>query len=155
MPPNHVASLSSAVVYHDAKAALDWLERAFGFDRSLVITTPDGAIAHAEMRHCNGRLMVGGVWADFIASPADLGGKNTQSVHVQIASDIDAHCARAREAGATILQEPENQFYGDRTYRALDLEGHVWNFRETVREVPQSEQEAATGLKWRTRPQGD
>lgn len=146
MTPNNVTSLTSAVVYHDAKAALDWLERAFGFDRSLVITTPDGAVTHAEMRHGNGRLMVGGVWADFIASPADLGGKNTQSVHVQIDSGIDAHCDRAREAGATILQEPEDQFYGDRTYRARDPEGHVWTFGQTFATFSPEHAAKDTGL---------
>ena len=54
---------------------------------------------------------------------------------------------RARAAGAVILAEPEDQFYGDRTYRARDPEGHVWTFGQTVRYVPETEWEAASGLK--------
>ena len=63
-----------------------------------------------------------------------------------MASGIDAHCARARTAGATILAEPEDQFYGDRIYRAADLEGHVWTFSQHVRDVGKEEAEAAIGL---------
>ena len=60
---------------------------------------------------------------------------------------MDAHCGRARAAGATILAEPSDQFYGDRTYRAVDLEGHVWSFGQTVRQVSREQAEAASGLK--------
>jgi hypothetical protein len=63
--------------------------------------------------------------------------------------DVRAHCDRARAAGAEIVQEPTDQPYGDRTYRALDLEGHVWNFRQSVRTVPDAEFERQTGLKYR------
>jgi uncharacterized glyoxalase superfamily protein PhnB len=55
--------------------------------------------------------------------------------------------ARARGAGATILAEPSDQFYGDRTYRAADLEGHVWSFGQTVRQVSREQAEVASGLK--------
>jgi uncharacterized glyoxalase superfamily protein PhnB len=72
-------------------------------------------------------------------------------VHVEV-SDIDAHCARARAAGAEIIVEPADQFYGHRTYRARDHEGHVWTFAQPVREVSAAEMEAATGLKVRERP---
>jgi uncharacterized glyoxalase superfamily protein PhnB len=49
--------------------------------------------------------------------------------------DVDAHCARAREAGARLLSEPTDQFYGDRTYGVEDLAGHQWNFAQHVRDV--------------------
>lgn len=68
-------------------------------------------------------------------------------VHVQIEDSIDAHCERARKAGAEILQEPIDQFYGDRTYHAHDPDGHVWTFGQTVRHVSREEAEQATGLK--------
>jgi len=73
----------------------------------------------------DGRIMVGAEWADWTKTPASLGGANTANVHVQVEGDIDAHCARARTAGAIIAKEPEDQFYGARTYRAMDPEGHV------------------------------
>ena len=140
-------SFGSAVFYRDPRAALDWLEEAFGFERSMVISVKDGRLGHAQMRFADGYLMVGSEWADFVASPASVGGKNTQSIHVQLQDGIDAHCERARAAGAVILMEPADQFYGDRIYRARDLEGHVWNFAQTVRHVTREEAERASGLK--------
>jgi len=140
-------ALTSGVFYKAPLAALDWLEKAFGFERSMVITDTDGNLAHSQMRFGDGLVHVGSEWADYIASPASAGGKNTQSIHVQLKDGIDAHCARARAAGAVILQEPTNQFYGDRTYRARDPEGHVWTFGQAVRVVSREEAEKASGLK--------
>ncbi len=140
-------TLTAGVFYKDPWAALEWLEKAFGCERSMVITDEEGNLAHCEVRLDDGLIFVGAEWADFVASPASVGGKNTQMVHIQLKEGIDAHCAQAREAGAEILQEPTDQFYGDRTYRARDPEGHVWNFGQTVRKVTREEAEQATGLK--------
>jgi uncharacterized glyoxalase superfamily protein PhnB len=139
-------SLTSAVSYRDPASALDWLETAFGFERAMVITDKDGNIGHAEMRFRESLLMVGSEWSDDHRSPASVGGKNTQSVHVQLEKDIDGHCERARASGAEILMEPEDQFYGDRTYRARDPEGHIWTFGQTVKKVTPDEWDRASGL---------
>ena len=136
-----------SLTYKDAWAALDWLERAFGFERAMVITDKDGSLSHSEMSFGGGLIIVGSEWADFTASPLSTDGRNTQSLHVHVADDIDGHCERARAAGAVILQEPEDQFYGARTYRARDPEGHVWTFDQFVRTVTREEAEAASGLK--------
>jgi uncharacterized glyoxalase superfamily protein PhnB len=82
-----------------------------------------------------------------------VSGKNTQSVHVQLAEDddIDAHCAQARKAGAEIIQEPETQFYGDRSYRARDPEGHIWTFGVTVKKMTPAQWDEASGLKTQVR----
>jgi len=143
----HRATLASAVVYKDPDAALDWLEKAFGFERSMVITDADGNLSHAEMTVGECYLMVGAEWADHVASPASVGGKNTQSVHVHLDTDLDAHCARARAADAEVVRQPEDQFYGDRVYSVKDPEGHVWTFAQTVRQVSREEAEKASGLK--------
>jgi uncharacterized glyoxalase superfamily protein PhnB len=141
-------SVIPALSYRDPKPMLDWLERAFGFERHMVITDADGGVAHAEMRFGDGLVMVGSEWSDDHRSPASQGGKNTQSVHVHVTDDIDAHCERARAAGANILMEPETQFYGDRTYRARDPEGHIWTFGQTVElKQPEEWDAAAPGLK--------
>ena len=140
-------TFGSAVLYKDPVAALDWLEKAFGFERMMVITDAAGRLVHSEMRFGDGYIMVGGEFADFVASPASVGGKNTQSIHVHLKDGIDAHCARARAAGAVIVREPEDQFYGDRVYSAKDPEGHVWSFGQTVRQVSREEAEKASGLK--------
>jgi uncharacterized glyoxalase superfamily protein PhnB len=140
-------ALAPGVYYKEPWAALDWLEKAFGFERSMVISTEDGALAHSEMRVGEGLIYVGGEWAAFVASPASVAGRNTQTIHVHLTEDIDAHCAHARRAGADIQQEPGDQFYGDRTYRARDPEGHVWTFSQSVRQVGREDAEKATGLK--------
>lgn len=141
------ATLASAVIYKDPMAALNWLEKAFAFERSMVISDADGNLAHAEMTVGECYLMIGAEWADHVASPVSVGGKNTQSIHVHLDADIDGHRDRAVAAGAEIIREPEDQFYGDRVYSARDPEGHVWTFAQTVRQVSREEAEQASGLK--------
>ena len=140
-------TLGSAVFYKDPFKALDWLEEAFGFERSMVITDKDGNLGHSEMKFGDGYIMVGPEWVDYVASPASTGGKNTQSIHVQLREGIDVHCERARKAGAVIVREPEDQFYGDRVYSARDPEGHVWSFGQTIKQVSREEAEKLSGLK--------
>ncbi|MCI0600692.1 MAG: VOC family protein [Beijerinckiaceae bacterium] len=140
-------AMVSSVIYKDPWAALDWLEKAFGFERSMVITDKNGNLGHSEMRFGEGLIYVGSEWANYTASPSSTGGKNTQSVHIHLKEGLDAHCARARAAGAAIMREPEDQFYGDRTYSAKDPEGHVWTFGQSIRYVSREDAEQASGLK--------
>ena len=146
------AGFRSALFYQDPKAALAWLEKAFGFELVMLLEDADGAVAHSQMEFGDSYIMVGQEWSDDHKSPRSIGGKNTQTVHIQIDGDLDAHCERARSAGAEIIAEPETQFYGDRTYRCRDLEGHIWTVSQTVASVSREEAEAASGLKitgWR------
>lgn len=141
------APLISAVCYQDPKAALKFLEAAFGFELVMLIEDDQGNLAHSEMRFGDAAIMVGNEWSDDHKSPASIGGKNTQTVHIQIREDIDAHCERARAAGFEIIMEPATQFYGDRTYRCRDPEGHIWTIGQTVNVVSREDAEAASGLK--------
>lgn len=143
-------SFTPAVFYKDPMAALAFLQQAFGFETSMLIEPPadDPTSMHAEMNLAgHGRLMVGAEWAAYTRSPASVGGVNTANVHVDLETDVDAHCARARAAGAVIEAEPEDQFYGARTYRARDLEGHVWTFAQTIRDVSREQAEQVSGYK--------
>jgi uncharacterized glyoxalase superfamily protein PhnB len=76
------ASLGSGVFYRDPRAALAWLEAAFGFERSMVVSDADGKLFHSEMRFGECTIIVDSEWADYVASPASVAGKNTQSVYV-------------------------------------------------------------------------
>ena len=137
--------ISSAVFYDDAAAAIPWLCRAFGFEVRLKVEGEDGRIEHSELVFADGLIMVGSAGGKSdrpvplpCRSPRSLGGANTQSLGVFV-DDVDAHCERARAAGAKIVEEPATQDYGeaywsDRTYRAEDLEGHQWWFMQRVRE---------------------
>lgn len=139
--------LMSAVVYRDPKAALKFLEAAFGFELFMLIEDDAGNLVHSEMRFGDAAIMVGYEWSDEYKSPASVDGKVTQSVHIQIETDVNAHCERVRAAGFDILMEPADQFYGARTYRCRDPEGHIWTVAQDVRTVSREEAEAATGLK--------
>jgi uncharacterized glyoxalase superfamily protein PhnB len=142
--------LSSALSYKDPKAAFRWLEEAFGFESLMVILDADGNLAHSEMTYGNSVVMIGTEWTEKHRSPKSIDGINTQTVHIQIEDDVDAHCERARKAGAKILQEPETQFYGDRTYRCTDPEGHIWTIGQTVQRMSSDEWDKAMGLKTQT-----
>ena len=113
------------LLYEDADAALDWLARAFGFREADRIAGPDGKVAHAEMDVGDGSsIFLGGPGGDY-RNPKAVG--RTALVYVYV-DHVDAHCARAREAGAGIAEEPNDQPYGDRRYAAEDPEGHLWYF---------------------------
>ncbi|MBX3480176.1 MAG: VOC family protein [Caulobacter sp.] len=143
-------ALVSALCYRDPRAALDFLEKAFGFETILLIEDPEGNVGHSEMRFGSGVVMVGSEWTAEHKSPASIGGMMTQTVHIQLedpADTIDAHCERARKAGAVVIAEPEDQFYGDRTYRCKDPEGHIWTVGQTIAETTPEDWERATGLK--------
>jgi len=78
-------------------------------------------------------------------SPLSLGGAGTQFIRIHLTDGLDAHCERARAAGARITQAPTDQFYGARSYRALDPEGHVWNFDQTIATLSIAQMEEASG----------
>lgn len=114
--------------YADAAAAIDWLEKAFGFERKAVYPGEDGTVAHAELVFGGGMVMLGSDKLDAFdfGSPLRVG-TNTATIYV-VVDDPDAHCARAKAAGAEIVAELKDQDYGSRDYAARDPEGHVWSF---------------------------
>jgi uncharacterized glyoxalase superfamily protein PhnB len=138
-----------SIIYKDNRAALQWLQKAFGFEVSEVLTDASDNIVHAEMSHDDGIVMIGNEFTDWAKSPESVGHKNTQRVHVRLTKGIDEHCAQARQAGATIALEPTDQFYGDRTYVAVDPEGHHWTFSQPVKQVSREEMEQATGFRFK------
>ncbi len=141
-----------ALCYRNPRAALDFLRDAFGFELDMLIEDEAGNLAHSQMIYGEGRVMVGNEWSADHKSPTSIDLKCTQTVHVAVTGDIDAHCERARAHGAVILAEPETQFYGDRTYRARDPEGHIWTFSQTVEVLtPDQWDKNAPGLKTWTR----
>jgi uncharacterized glyoxalase superfamily protein PhnB len=141
----------TAVIYQDDRRALEWLEKAFGFEVALIVTDDSGKIGHAEMKFGEGTIYVASEFSETTRSPKSVSGKNTQFIHVHMQSGIDAHCERARKAGAVITQEPADQFYGDRTYRCTDYEGHMWTFGQTVKTLTFDEMEKASGNQFKLR----
>ena len=135
---------SSAIVYRDAAAAIDWLCDAFGFQIRIKVEGENGRIEHCELENGDGLVMIAQEspgaaqpWRSALRSPSSLEGANTQSLMVYV-DDADSHCAHARARGARILEEPTTHDYGadhwaDRSYAALDPEGHIWWVAERLR----------------------
>ena len=131
-PPENMPRITPYLYYEDVATALDWLTNAFGFRERLRMPGPDGKIIHAELELAGGVVMMGSPSPDY-QNPM-RSGHVSQLVNVYV-DDVDRHFDRAKGAGATILAEPEDQFYGDRRYLAEDLEGHHWNFAQHIRDV--------------------
>jgi uncharacterized glyoxalase superfamily protein PhnB len=141
--PSDWPRISSSLHYRDAAKMIDWLSEAFGFEVRLKVEGEGGRIEHSELTYGEGLVMVSqeqlGPNAKFgtpMMSPLTAGGV-TQSLMIYV-DDVDAHCERARAAGAKIIAEPELHDYGDdywadRSYGALDPEGHLWWISQRMR----------------------
>jgi uncharacterized glyoxalase superfamily protein PhnB len=129
--PHGGATIVPCLRYHDAPAAIDWLCRAFGFEKQLVVPDEDGRILQAQLTLGNGMIMLcsmyPGEWGKLMAQPEQIGGRETQTSCVFVA-DPDAHHARAIAAGAQILVALKDNHYGGRSYSCRDVEGHIWTF---------------------------
>jgi uncharacterized glyoxalase superfamily protein PhnB len=123
------ATVIPALHYQDAHAAIDFLCKAFGFEKKAVYGDAE-TVAHAELTLGNGMIMLGSVkdteYGRLLVRPRTAGGA-TMSVYV-IVEDADAHFARAKAAGAEIVREPVTQDYGGRDYTCKDPEGNIWTF---------------------------
>src|SRR5262245_3195302 len=123
-------AITPYLLYRDAGAALTWLAAAFGLRKSgEAYRDAAGRVTHAEMKLGDALLMLGSPGADF--QGPKLAGHVTQNLYVDVAK-VDEHHARAVAAGARIIEEPKDTFYGARRYGAEDLEGHVWYFAQEL-----------------------
>lgn len=120
--------------YKDARAAIAFLEDAFGFTEVAVHEGADGTVQHAELAYGDGLVMLGSARSDtpFSRVAGDLG---TASVYVVVA-DTDAHHARAVAAGAEVVLPLTDQDYGSRDYTARDPEGNLWSFGTYAPRIP-------------------
>ena len=118
-----------ALRYRNAKAAIDWLGKAFGFEAKMVVPGEGDHIAHAELVLGNGMVMLGDAETEYsyLVGPPVPGQPVTQGLYV-VVDNVDGHYARAKSEGAEILLDLKTQDYGGRDYTARDLEGHVWTF---------------------------
>jgi uncharacterized glyoxalase superfamily protein PhnB len=138
LPPN-TQRIIPYLSYKNGKSAIDFLAKAFGFEVRMVMPGPGESVMHAELGL--GDAVV------YLGTPPGYepkrATKDRNAAVLVYVDDVDAHCARAREAGAKIEQEPADQFYGDRTYNATDPEGQMWFFHTHVRDVSPEEMQAA------------
>lgn len=138
-------TISPCIWYRDPRAAIAWLEQAFGFEARMIVDDGSGGVIHSELWILDGYVMVVGPPSGAAISPAAFGGRSSQSTHVQLAEGLDDHCERARAAGARIQREPATMPYGDRVYTCLDPEDHPWSFGQTLKVMTPEEMAKATG----------
>lgn len=144
--PSDWPRFTSAVFYQDAAAAIDWLCDVFGFGIRIKVEGEGGRIEHSELTYGEGVVMVAQEdpgsqrWKRVMRSPQSLSGAGTQCIMFYV-DDADSHCNHARGRGARIVEEPATHDYGedywaDRSYGALDPEGHLWWITQRVRNPP-------------------
>ena len=138
-----------SLAYEDVPKAVEWLSRAFGFreriEARLTGTAPgQGNWVLTWMELGDGLINLGTAGGHDVCSPKSVG-KVTQSLKVYV-DDIDRHFERAKAAGATVISEPKDEFWGGRIYRAKDLEGHDWTFSQIGMELDSAEWKLPKGV---------
>jgi PhnB protein len=125
IPPAGMSQVIPYLFYADLPQAVAWLERAFGFERIAIHPTGNGR-HHGEMRYGTGMIMMGTAAAQFATETPHAAKARTHGTFIYLDA-VDEHYARAKAAGAEIVDPPKDEGYG-RTYWARDLDGHDWFF---------------------------
>jgi uncharacterized glyoxalase superfamily protein PhnB len=117
------------LLYEDGEAAIEFLTNAFGFrevDRQ--VGAAGGLHAELEVGSGGGRVYLGQPPSGY-RNPGEVG--STSMTYVLV-DDVDAHCERARSAGATITEELNDLPFGHRRYSCADPQGHDWSFAQVI-----------------------
>jgi PhnB protein len=130
------------LVVDDAAAAIDFYVKAFGATEYIRMPGPDGKLIHASVEINVTMVMLNDDFPEMNGgksmTPTSLGGTPV-TLHLQFADDVDARFKQAVDAGATVVAELEDQFWGDRYGVVRDPFGHHWSLAQTVREVDMAE----------------
>lgn len=125
------ASIIPTMRYKNARAAIDWLCNAFGFEKHLIVEGENNTIAHAQLKYGNSMIMLSSdndnEYGNLVKTPRSLNGNNTQAPYV-VVDKIDDHYEKAVSAGAKILIAIKDEDYGGRGYTCKDIEEYIWNF---------------------------
>lgn len=144
--PHRASAVTPYLVVADGNAALDWYGKVLGAETDSVMRGPGNAVMHAEIRigGKNGAQIYlsqefPGMPGGFV-SPKTLGG-SAVSIHTYV-PDVDAVHARALAEGATEIQPPTDQFWGDRHSNLVDPFGHRWSLATHLEDLTPEELEA-------------
>jgi uncharacterized glyoxalase superfamily protein PhnB len=131
-PPADMAQIVPYMYYEDAGPAIEFMEKAFGFEIEHAFRNPnDGKVLTAKVRTGSGVILVGPGMEPFGTRATPDPDAVSCMIYVFV-EDLDAHFARATAAGATVRSEPEIHFGGNRQYTVSDPGGHRWTFAEPV-----------------------
>jgi PhnB protein len=124
-----------------AAAAIDFYTQVFGAKEVFRLVEPGGRVGHAQLRLGPATLMVSDEYPEQrIMSPLAFDG-NGSLIHLQV-DDVDLLAAKATAAGATMISEPADQFYGERSCRLRDPFGHEWMLGQHIEQITQDEMQS-------------
>ena len=134
--PEGYHSITPYLGIDKASDAIEFYKTAFGATQVMRLDMPDGKVGHAELRIGGSPIMLG--------SPCDEMALRNPGEHTSVGlhlyvEDVDAQFQKAVAAGATVVSEPKDQFYGDRSASVKDPYGHLW-FLATHKEELTEEQ---------------
>jgi len=135
---NEIKAVFPYLRVKDAAAAIAFYGQAFGARELFRLSEPNGRIGHAELAIGNATLMLSDEYPEHdILGPQSLGGTGT-SIHLHVAN-TDTVADRAVAAGATLVREPMDQFYGERSCSIRDPFGHEWSVGQEIEKVAHEE----------------
>src|SRR5450432_367901 len=135
--PKGYTSVVAAINMCDAAVAMEWYKKVFNAKEKIRLTEPDGKVAHGEIDIDGSVIMMAEENPAYNRSPKTLNG--TSVVFSIYVPDADASIQKAVDAGATLIAEAADQFYGDRTGRIEDPFGYKWMVSTHLQEVSERE----------------
>lgn len=131
--PADMPWLTPYLTVRDVTAAMDFYEKAFGFEKGHSMTDDDGQVDHGEMRYKGQMVLMVGLEGKSGAEQSPAGSKSQSPISLYVyCDDVDAMFRRASDAGAVIVSEPAQMFWGDRVSELVDPDGYHWNFATNV-----------------------
>lgn len=136
--PSGFHTLQPYLIVRDAAAASEFYQAMFEGEERIRLPTPDGGIGHCEVQVGDSALLLADEYPDMgYKAPPTLGGTPV-TIHAYV-DDVDSVTARAEDLGATVLDQPDDRFYGDRSSRVEDPFGHVWIISTRIKEMSEEE----------------
>lgn len=134
MGTNQIREAFPYLRVREAAAAIDFYQQAFGAVEQFRLSEPSGRIGHAELKFGTMTIMLSDEYPEFGIKGPEASGETGCSVHLHV-DDVDAMTETAVHAGATLIMEPKDQFYGERTSKVVDPFGHDWLLGSQIEEV--------------------
>ncbi len=135
-PPDDMAQIVPYLYYEDAGAAIEFMEKAFGFEIVSAFRSPEGTVLTSKVRTGSGVILVGPGMEPF-GTRAIQDPDSVSSMTYVYVDDVDVHYARSVAAGAKVRAEPHVHFGGDKIYTVSDPGGQRWSFAQRVEDPPQ------------------
>ncbi len=145
-PQNQIKEAFPYLRVKGAPAAIDFYKNVFGATERFRLTEPSGRIGHIELDLGNIVLMLSEEYPEYGCLGPQSPGCTGMVIHLHV-DNADELAARAIAAGATMVREPSDAFYGERSCVIRDPFGHEWMLGHEIEQVsPEEMQRRFTAL---------